>query len=121
MSETITFEDFSKIDLRVGTIIEVKSPKDLPDENQIKAFLEPIAEINIITPADYLGPIIELCIKKRASQTNLQYRTNSVEISFEIPLSEIIQSRCAGVSEMEILRILFSALGANPCQMAFSI
>ena len=68
----------------------MKSPKDLPDENQIKAFLEPIAEINIITPADYLGPIIELCIKKRASQTNLQYRTNSVEISFEIPLSEII-------------------------------
>ena len=79
-----------KVEIKDGTIIEVKSPKDLPDENQIKAFLEPIAEINIITPADYLGPIIELCIKKRASQTNLQYRTNSVEISFEIPLSEII-------------------------------
>ena len=64
--------------------------QDLPDENKIKNFLEPIAQINIITPSDYLGPIIELCVKKRGSQTNLQYRTNSVEISFEIPLSEII-------------------------------
>ena len=34
-----------KVEIKDGTIIEVKSPKDLPDENQIKAFLEPIAEI----------------------------------------------------------------------------
>ena len=79
-----------KIENKSGEVIEVKSPKDLPDENKIKNFLEPIAQINIITPSDYLGPIIELCVKKRGSQTNLQYRTNSVEISFEIPLSEII-------------------------------
>ena len=79
-----------KVEIKSGEVIEVKSPKDLPDENKIKNFLEPIAQINIITPSDYLGPIIELCVKKRGSQTNLQYRTNSVEISFEIPLSEII-------------------------------
>ena len=79
-----------KVEVKSGEVIEVKSPKDLPDENKIKNFLEPIAQINIITPPDYLGPIIELCVKKRGSQTNLQYRTNSVEISFEIPLSEII-------------------------------
>ncbi len=79
-----------KVEVKSGEVIEVKSPKDLPDENKIKNFLEPIAQINIITPSDYLGPIIELCVKKRGSQTNLQYRTNSVEISFEIPLSEII-------------------------------
>ena len=79
-----------KIETKNNKLIDVKSPKDLPDANKIKIFMEPIAEINIITPAEYLGSIIELCIKKRASQTNLQYRTNSVEISFEIPLSEII-------------------------------
>ena len=79
-----------KVEVKSGEVIEVKSPKDLPNENKIKNFLEPIAQINIITPSDYLGPIIELCVKKRGSQTNLQYRTNSVEISFEIPLSEII-------------------------------
>jgi GTP-binding protein LepA len=79
-----------KIEVKSGETIEVKSPKDLPDENKIKNFLEPIAQINIITPSEYLGPIIELCVKKRGSQTNLQYRTNSVEITFSIPLSEII-------------------------------
>ena len=79
-----------KIKTKNNKLIDVKSPKDLPDASEIKIFMEPIAEINIITPAEYLGPIIELCVKKRASQTNLQYRTNSVEISFEIPLSEII-------------------------------
>ncbi len=79
-----------KVETKNNKLIDVKSPKDLPDANEIKTFMEPIAEINIITPAEYLGSIIELCVKKRASQTNLQYRTNSVEISFEIPLSEII-------------------------------
>jgi GTP-binding protein LepA len=79
-----------KVEVKSGETIEVKSPKDLPDENKIKNFLEPIAQINIITPSEYLGPIIELCVKKRGSQTNLQYRTNSVEITFSIPLSEII-------------------------------
>ena len=79
-----------KIETKNDESFEVKSPKDLPDENKIKTFLEPIAQINIITPSDYLGSIIELCIKKRGVQSNLVYRTNSVEISFQIPLSEII-------------------------------
>ena len=79
-----------KVEVKNGDVIDVKSPKDLPDQNKIHTFLEPIAQINIITPSEYLGSIIELCVKKRGSQTNLQYRTNSVEISFSIPLSEII-------------------------------
>ena len=79
-----------RIVLKSNEMIEVKSPKDLPDDNKILKFLEPIAEINIITPSKYLGAIIELCIKKRGVQKNLQYRSNSVEISFNIPLSEII-------------------------------
>ena len=57
-----------KIETKNNEVIEVKSPKDLPDENKIKLFLEPIARINIITPAEYLGPVIELCIKKRIKQ-----------------------------------------------------
>ena len=79
-----------RIILKTNEMVEVKSPKDLPDDNKILKFLEPIAEINIITPSKYLGAIIELCIKKRGVQKNLQYRSNSVEISFNIPLSEII-------------------------------
>ena len=79
-----------RIENKNGQTIEVKSPKELPDINMIKNFYEPIAIIKIITPSEYLGSIIELCIKKRGKQENLQHRLTSVEVQFRIPLSEII-------------------------------
>mgnify|MGYP003328478717 CR=1 FL=1 len=79
-----------KVEKRNGETIEVKSPKDLPDQNMIQNFYEPIAIIKILTPSEYLGSVIELCVKKRGKQENLQYRSTSVEIQFKIPLSEII-------------------------------
>ena len=62
----------------------------MPPMNEIKAFLEPIALIKILTPPQHLGSIIELCTKKRGNQEDLIYLSNSVEITFRIPLSEII-------------------------------
>ena len=44
--------------------IEIKSPKDLPDANNIKAFFEPMADIKIFTPASYLGNIINAIYQK---------------------------------------------------------
>ena len=79
-----------RIENKKGQTIEVKSPKELPDINMIKNFYEPIAIIKIITPSEYLGSVIELCIKKRGKQENLQHRLTSVEVQFRIPLSEII-------------------------------
>ena len=79
-----------KIEKKNGETIEVKSPKELPDASIIQNFHEPIALIKIITPSEYLGSVIELCIKKRGKQENLQHRLTSVEIHFKIPLSEII-------------------------------
>ena len=70
--------------------IEIKNPKDLPIDNKVKSFLEPVAEIKIMTPPEYLGSVIEICTKKRGKQNNLVYLTNTVEITFQIPLSEII-------------------------------
>ena len=70
--------------------IHIKNPKDMPPINEIKTFLEPIALIKILTPSQYLGSIIELCTKKRGSQVDLVYLSNSIEITFRIPLSEII-------------------------------
>ena len=70
--------------------INIRNPKDLPPMNEIKSFLEPIALIKILTPSQYLGSIIELCTKKRGNQVDLVYLTSSIEITFRIPLSEII-------------------------------
>ena len=48
--------------------INIKNPKDMPAMNEIKSFMEPIALIKILTPAQYLGAIIELCTKKEAAK-----------------------------------------------------
>ena len=79
-----------KIVTKDDKIIHIKNPKDMPSMNEIKSFLEPIALIKILTPSQYLGSIIELCTKKRGSRVDLKYLSNSVEIIFRIPLSEII-------------------------------
>ena len=79
-----------KIVTKDDKIIHIKNPKDIPSMNEIKSFLEPIALIKILTPSQYLGSIIELCTKKRGSRVDLKYLSNSVEIIFRIPLSEII-------------------------------
>ena len=79
-----------KIVTKDDKTIHIKNPKDMPSMNEIKSFLEPIALIKILTPSQYLGSIIELCTKKRGSRVDLKYLSNSVEIIFRIPLSEII-------------------------------
>ena len=79
-----------KIVTKDDKIIHIKNPKDMPSMNEIKSFLEPIALIKILTPSQYLGSIIELCTKKRGSRVDIKYLSNSVEIIFRIPLSEII-------------------------------
>ena len=79
-----------KIITKNNETLHIKNPKDMPPMNEIKAFLEPIALIKILTPPEHLGSIIELCTKKRGNQEDLIYLSNSVEITFRIPLSEII-------------------------------
>ncbi len=79
-----------RVENKKGEIANIRKPSDLPDDNSIKCYYEPIALISIVTPSQYLGSVIELCTSKRGSQRDLIYRSNMVEIQYEIPLSEII-------------------------------
>ena len=79
-----------RIEDKRGQIFDIRKPNDLPDDNNIKCYYEPIALISIVTPSQYLGSVIELCTSKRGAQQDLIYRSNMVEIRYEIPLSEII-------------------------------
>ena len=79
-----------RIEDKKGQIFDINKPSDLPDDSSIKCYYEPIALISIVTPSQYLGSVIELCTSKRGEQKDLIYRTNMVEIRYEIPLSEII-------------------------------
>lgn len=74
-----------------GTTVTVDSPAELPDEGNIVEIREPWMNIEIITPTDYYGPIMELVTKRRGIYKTQEYPAPSrVQLDFEIPLSEII-------------------------------
>ena len=79
-----------RIQDKKGQTLDIRKPSDLPDDNSLMCYYEPIALISIVTPSQYLGSVIELCTSKRGAQKDLIYRSNMVEIRYEIPLSEII-------------------------------
>ena len=72
-------------------VMTVDSPAELPDPSKIVEVREPWMNIEIITPTDYYGPIMELVIKRRGIFKQQEYPApHRVQLDFEIPLSEII-------------------------------
>ena len=74
-----------------GGMIEVHNPAGLPDPTLIEHIEEPYIHASIITLADFMGPIITLCLSKRGMLTKQEYISgNRLELSFDIPLGEIV-------------------------------
>lgn len=71
--------------------IDVTNPTNLPEESEIAYMEEPIVECSIITPSDFVGPIMELCQNRRGTFKDMQYiETTRVVLNYDIPLNEII-------------------------------
>ena len=74
-----------------GEIIEVHNPSGLPDLTYIDYIEEPYIFAQVISQAEYVGPIMKLCIDKRGTLKNQIYLTSDrVEITFDMPLAEIV-------------------------------
>lgn len=74
-----------------GSILKVSAPSELPESNLISHIEEPFIRAQIISKAEFIGPIIALCMDKRGEIKNQVYLTsNRVELTFEIPLAEIV-------------------------------
>ena len=73
-----------KVYLNNGDVIDLHNPSGLPDPTLIKCIEEPWIKATIITPDQYLGPIIKLCQDKRGTQTNLSYSGNRAVINYEL-------------------------------------
>jgi len=71
-------------------ILKIDNPAKLPPANEIAEVREPIIVAHILTPQDYLGAIITLCIEKRGAQRGLHYAGGQVQLSFELPMSEVV-------------------------------
>ena len=73
-----------------GEILKCDNPSQLPTPNEIDEIREPIVNITIISPNEYVGNIITLCTSKRGTQKDMKYFGNQVSIMFEMPLSSVI-------------------------------
>jgi GTP-binding protein LepA len=77
--------------LNSGEMIKVDNPSSLPEPQEIERIEEPVVKATIMTPEQYVGPIMELCQSKRGSFITMSYIDKSrVSIVYELPLSEIV-------------------------------
>ena len=77
--------------LRDGRTIVIDSPAELPDEAQIEEIREPWMKIQIFTPTEFYGPVMEMVTKRRGVFLGQEYPTpDRVVLNFELPLSELI-------------------------------
>jgi GTP-binding protein LepA len=73
-----------------GNVFDIHNPSDLPEVNYIAEIREPIINTNILSPQDYVGNVMSLCIEKRGVQKNIQYLGSQVSLNYEMPLSEVV-------------------------------
>ena len=74
-----------------GTMTEVHNPSGLPEPTLIDHIEEPYIRASIITAADYIGPIMTLCLGKRGELVKQEYISgNRMEMIFDMPLGEIV-------------------------------
>ncbi len=80
-----------KVYMKDGSVKEVQNPAEMPPPEKIERIEEPYISASIITPADYVGPIMQLCQDRRGIQTGFTYLDQQrVELRYDMPLSEIL-------------------------------
>jgi GTP-binding protein LepA len=74
-----------------GESVFVDNPSEMPEAGLIDYVLEPFIRASIITPADYIGPIMKLCQDRRGVYINQSFmQNNRVEIVYELPMAEVV-------------------------------
>ncbi|HJR75024.1 MAG TPA: translation elongation factor 4 [Luteimonas sp.] len=73
-----------------GSVVPLDNPAKMPPPNQVEEIREPIIRANILTPPDYVGNVITLCEEKRGSQIGINYMGSQVQISYELPMAEVV-------------------------------
>lgn len=74
-----------------GDVLTISSPAELPEKTAIKEIREPFTKLEVVTPSEYIGAIMELVQSKRGVYKNTSYLDESrAVLSYECPLSEIV-------------------------------
>ena len=76
--------------LKDGSVLEIENPSKLPDLSRVEEIREPIINVTILVPQDYVGPVLTLCTEKRGVQKDMTYRGRQVVLHYELPLAEVV-------------------------------
>jgi GTP-binding protein LepA len=79
-----------QIELRSGELLNIDNPARLPSPSEIGEIREPIIQADILTPQDYLGNVMTLCVEKRGVQLKLNFAGGQASLSYAIPMSEMV-------------------------------
>ncbi len=83
---TVVFE----VETVDGEVEYISNPSDLPPVNSVNEIREPIIEASILVPQEFVGNVITLCVEKRGDQKNMLYVGNQVQLTYEMPLNEVV-------------------------------
>jgi GTP-binding protein LepA len=80
-----------EVGLRDGEEVEVHSPAEMPDPNDIEEIREPYIRATVITPTEYVGAVMELCQGRRGEHVDMHYLSPvRVQLRYDLPLAEIV-------------------------------
>ena len=83
---TVVYE----VAMRSGDTMRIDNPSQLPDATRVAEMREPIAAVNVLTPQEFVGNVISLCVERRGVQKSMQFTGGQVSIDYEIPLAEVV-------------------------------
>ncbi len=79
-----------EIEMTTGEVVEIANPAQLPPLNKISEIREPYISARVLTPQEYVGAVITLCVEKRGNLINTHYHSQQVMMDFELPLNEVV-------------------------------
>jgi GTP-binding protein LepA len=80
-----------RVTIADGSELEVRSPQDLPDPAAIAIISEPYVRVTILTPAEYVGTVLDLLQTRRGEMGTMSYvGTERVELDYQVPLAEVV-------------------------------
>ena len=79
-----------KFRLTDGSEIDVDNPTNYPDPAAIAESLEPVADVHIFSPKEFIGDIMQLCQERRGEYTDTKYMGDRVDIHYVMPMGEIV-------------------------------
>src|SRR6056297_387069 len=80
-----------EVDTTEDNRLKVDNPSEMPDSGDIETVWEPFIKASILTPAEYIGPVMTLCQERRGVYVNQHFmQNNRVEITYELPMAEVV-------------------------------